>query len=105
MMILDEGVRPPMLYGLAYRDYALRVSYFYPIPLNWFVQWGRSFYFWLGRGPGPNALDRLSPEARRNQDIVRHLGVWRAHVETLTPSPMRDEFLAALHDMLKEETA
>lgn len=116
MMLLDEqvaeGIAPPRLYGLAYRDHLHSVGHFYPIPLNYLVQWGRSFWFWLKRGPGPNALDQAkaqarrevwySPEVRHARQVELHIQVWRNHIAAQSPDLVRDMLLEKLNAILEE---
>ena len=39
---ISEGeLLPPFYYGLAYRDYATFHSYWYIMPINYFIRWGK----------------------------------------------------------------
>jgi hypothetical protein len=116
MILLDEqvaeGVRPPWWRGRAYYDPMLCVGHFYPLPLNWLVQWARSFWFWLRRGPGSNAVDQAaargwrdaidSPKFVQDRHVVRRLRAWRTGVAALGESLARGELLEMLDDILGE---
>ena len=47
----EMGMRFPWYLGRAYRDYELRVTILYPIPLNWIVGWSRNLLYYLRLGP------------------------------------------------------
>jgi len=45
--IIDEGMRIPKGYGIAWRDFARDQAICYPIGLNQIVRWARKVYFWI----------------------------------------------------------
>ena len=69
---LARGERIPILYGLAYWDYARAQGVFYPIPINYIVCYWRRFYWgfmrffwWIG------LIDKERNEEFRWADFFR----------------------------------
>lgn len=44
------GERVPDFYGIGYHDYAMNITYCYPIPLNVLVRWREKIRWWIKIG-------------------------------------------------------
>ena len=47
---LKPGEMTPNWYGVAYHNYCNRITFAYPIPINFLVRWKESFRWWLKAG-------------------------------------------------------
>ena len=69
-----EGGCIPFGYGFSYENVAFRSATFYPIPLNFFVAWGRSLWYRVVKGPRNRYLDSIRMNMERDHQKGFNLG-------------------------------